>query len=58
MGEIFTNVCFIHAILAVEYINSQYEREARLKKKRKKVFDILNTSVLQVMPTGLSPLSE
>ena len=36
MGEIFTNVCFIHAILAVEYINSQYEREARLKKKRKK----------------------
>ena len=26
----------IHAILAVEYINSQYEREARFKKKRKK----------------------
>ena len=26
----------IHAILAVEYINSQYEREARFKKREKK----------------------
>ena len=49
----------IHAILAVEYINSQYEREARLKKReKKKVCNILNTGVFQVMSTGLSPPSE
>ena len=33
MGESL-RMSVIHAILAVEYINSQYEREARLKQQQ------------------------